>query len=144
MEYISLFFIAFLAGSFVPAASEVYFIYLMQQEYNIMLLLLAASLGNTIGGMSCYLIGRFGGRPLVKKVFKKGEHSLGFWEEKLRTKSEWTALFTWLPIVGELLSAVIGLVKGRIIPVIIFMFIGKLLRYLGLYYFSDFLKHNLF
>lgn len=142
MEYISLFFLAILAGSFVPAVSEVYFIILMQNEHSMFLLLLAASVGNTIGGMTCYFIGRYGGRPLIKKVFRKGEDKLDFWEVKLRSKSEWTALFSWLPFVGELMSAVIGLIPGRALHVTGYMFIGKLLRYIGVYYFSDFVSAN--
>ena len=142
MEYISLFTLAALAGSFIPAVSEVYFIYLMQQEHSFTLLLLSASVGNTLGGMTCYFIGRYGGRPLIKKIFRKGEEKLDEWELRLKDKSEWTALFSWLPFVGELLSAVIGLIPGRVIHVTIFMFIGKFLRYVGVYFFSDFVKNN--
>ena len=126
-----------MAGSFVPAVSEVYFIYLMQSEHDIWLLLLSASVGNTIGGMTCYFIGRYGGRALIKKVFKKGEDKLDYWEHKLRGRSEWTALFSWLPFIGEFLSAVIGLIPGRVFHVLGFMFIGKLVRYIGVYMFSD-------
>lgn len=142
MEYLSLFLLAILAGSFLPAASELYFIYLMGSEHSFILLLGAASLGNTIGGMTCYFIGRYGGRPLIKKVFNKGEDKLDLWESRLKDRSEWTALFAWLPVVGELLAAVIGLIPGRVFHVAIYMFIGKLLRYLGVYYFSDFVLKN--
>lgn len=142
MEYFSLFLLAILAGSFVPVVSELYFIYLMQSEHSFFLLMAAASIGNTIGGMTCYFIGRYGGRPLIKKYLNKGEESLDLWESRLRNKSEWTALFAWLPFVGELLSAVIGLIPGRVGHVVIFMFIGKLLRYLGVYFFSDFVVQN--
>ena len=143
MEYLSLFFVAALAGSFVPAVSEVYFIYLMQGDHSMFLLLLSASMGNTIGGMSCYFIGRYGGRTLIKKLFREGEEKLNLWERRLRGRSEWTAFFSWLPFVGELLSAVVGLIPGRLLYVLTYMYVGKLLRYVGVYYFSDFVVKNL-
>lgn len=137
MEYISLFGLSFLAGSFLPAASEVYFVYLMQQEHNLWVLLISASVGNTLGGLTCYGIARYGGRALIKKFLKEGDERLDYWEQKLRSRSEWTALFAWLPILGEVIAAVIGLIPGRIIYVIIFMFTGKLLRYVFLYQLSS-------
>lgn len=129
MMYLSLLFTAFLAGSFIPLGSEVHLLYLQNKGLNIYALLLSSSIGNTLGGMSCYYIALFGGRVLTRKYLKHSEQKLDTWSARLEGKSEWVAFFCWLPIVGEIIASVLGLLKSHQIKVWIYMFLGKLLRY---------------
>lgn len=130
MIFISLFVTSFLAGSFFPMGSEAHFLYLQDQGESLLGLLISASLGNTLGGMSCYAIARFGGIPLIKKYLKHDEQKLATWEKKLEGKSEFMAMFCWLPFVGELIATALGLVSKRTFKVLTYMYIGKLGRYL--------------
>ena len=69
MIFLGLFLTSFLAGSFVPLGSEAHLIYLANEGYSFYPLLLIATIGNTLGGLTCYLIALYGGRPLIKKYF---------------------------------------------------------------------------
>lgn len=130
MNWIFLFFISFIAGSFFPLSSEGHLVYLLSQGYNFIPLLLIASIGNTLGGMSCYFIAYLGGRPLIKKLLKYEDHKIDRWNEKLKYSSEVIAILCWLPFVGEIIATALGLISDKSLKIFIFMFIGKLARYL--------------
>ncbi len=132
VELITLFFIAFLAGSFVPLGSEAYLLFLQNKGISNELLILFATLGNTLGGLSCYAIARYGGIPLMKKYLKQSDEKIELWQKRLSGKSEWTAFFCWLPLVGELIAAVLGLISKRTLRISFYMLVGKALRYLFL------------
>lgn len=66
--YLSLFLVAFLAATVLPAQSEVLVISAQQMGYNVWLIWLSASVGNTLGSVVNYALGRFvevSGPPLV-------------------------------------------------------------------------------
>lgn len=129
MMLLSLFWISFLAGSFVPLGSEVFLLALQKDGQSIGWLLFISTLGNTLGGMSCYWIARFGGRPLIHKYLRIQANKLDRWEGRLSGKGEWIALLCWLPAVGEVFAAILGLLSKRTTPIAIYMGIGKLIRY---------------
>ena len=129
MQYLSLFFTSFLAGSFIPLGSEVLFLYLQKNDFHLYTLIFVAGLGNTLGGMTCYFIARYGGLPLIKKYLVKDEAKILSWKEKVEGRGEWLALFSWLPLVGELIPTALGLSSTRMLKICLLIFIGKTLRY---------------
>ena len=58
--YIGLFISALLAGSIIPFSSELVMIALVKVGLSPVLCVIAATLGNTVGGMTCYYMGRLG------------------------------------------------------------------------------------
>lgn len=58
--YAGLFLSALLAGSIVPFSSELVLVALVQLGLNPLGCILSAALGNTLGGMTCYYMGRLG------------------------------------------------------------------------------------
>jgi membrane protein YqaA with SNARE-associated domain len=90
--------------------------------------------------MTCYLIGSLGGKQLVIKLLSMKPEKLESWSKRA-VGSEYLALLSWLPFIGELIAAALGIVSKRWLRIIVFMFIGKLLRYafilkIGEYLFS--------
>ena len=79
-----------------------------------------ATLGNTMGGMTTYLIGRLlPNRQLNARA--------------LRVLHRWGApatFFAWLPIVGEALSAAAGWLRVNWLAALVFMAAGRLSRYI--------------
>lgn len=133
MVYLFLFFSAFLSGSFIPLASEPGLVYLVANDHNTVLLLFSASVGNTLGGMTCYLLCRLGyGHYLRFKTEK-----LEAWRQRLKDKSEPFAMLCWLPIVGELIAGALGFISDKWKQVLIYMFLGKLFRYVVVIYFYE-------
>jgi len=141
MELLLLFTISFLAGSFIPMGSEAYVLYLQNNDFSLLAILMFASIGNTLGGLSCYGLARWGGPVIVQKYLKHDQQKLKLWESRLTGKSEWVALLCWLPFVGELIATVLGFFSKKVIRVSLYMFVGKFLRYafilkVGEYFFN--------
>ena len=65
-----LFISALLAGSIVPFSSELVLVALVEVGLNPVACVLAAALGNTLGGMTCYYMGHLGKVDWIEKYFK--------------------------------------------------------------------------
>ena len=66
--YWGLFFSAFIAGSILPFSAEAVMIVLVHMGLDPVLCVAAASLGNTLGGMSCYWIGTLGKSEWITRL----------------------------------------------------------------------------
>lgn len=153
-ECLSLFVIAFFSATLLPGGSEAYFIFLLQQNpsHNWIILLITASIANTLGGMSNYFIGYF----IHKSYFQDKKKSI--WQQlfgkfkfyrtlqqQLMSSSlspmqsraqkwvknwKYPALcFSWLPLIGDLLCVFAGLYQMNSKKVLWYIFIGKSFRY---------------
>ena len=125
---LGLFIGSFLAATLLPGGSEALLVWELQQSPEETTLLWAvATLGNTLGGLSSWLIGwwlarRFPGRGLrndrqrqaLKRVARYGSPAL---------------LLSWLPIVGDPLCLAAGWSGVRLLPATLFILVGKAIRY---------------
>ena len=68
--YAGLFISALLAGSIIPFSSELVMLALVKVGLNPAICVLAATLGNTMGGMTCYYMGHLGKTDWIEKYFK--------------------------------------------------------------------------
>ena len=68
--YVGLFISALLAGSIIPFSSEIVMVALVKVGLSPALCVLSATLGNTLGGMTCYYMGRLGRIDWIEKYFK--------------------------------------------------------------------------
>jgi len=131
--YISLFFSSFLASTILPFGSEAVFGVMIHKQYNVGFCLLAATLGNTMGGLASYALGYLGKWEWLEKYF-------GIKKEKVAAKKIYAdkyggilAFLTWLPIIGDPLAVALGFFRVSFIPVVLWMTLGKFLRYLIVY-----------
>ena len=119
---------AFLAATLLPGGSEVLLVGLLNQTPSSWLeLLILASVGNTLGGITSYGLGRAGRLAKSPQDIQRRQYQYALaWIERY---GMWALLLSWLPIVGDLLCLLAGWLKIPIVPASFFMFIGKLLRY---------------
>jgi len=132
MSLVNLFFVSFLASTLLPGGSEVYFSYLVHESHISWILLISvASIGNSIGGFSNWLIGRFiESQWSIKSKGKKVQRTRD-WIEK------WGApilLLSWLPVVGDPLCLAAGYLRVHWLKSILYIMVGKTMRYSFLYY----------
>jgi len=123
MEQLAVLFAAsFAAATLVPLPSEAaLFAYLQLHPENRALAVAVATLGNTAGGMTSYMIGRLiPQRTLNVKAV-----------EWLRRYGSPVSALAWLPIVGDALSVAAGWLRINGIAVLAFMAAGRLARYLA-------------
>ena len=90
--------------------------------------ILVATAGNTLGGAISWWMG-YGAELAYERVTHRRhlQHRLLGWLERFGPR---TCLLSWLPIVGDPLCAVAGWLKLPFWPCVLYMAIGKLLRYL--------------
>jgi len=132
LGYIGLFAASFLAATIVPFSSEVVLVGLYLEGFDPFFLVLVASLGNWLGGMTSYLLGLLGKEDWLVKFFGvKKEKVLGF-SGSVKKYGYYSALLCWLPVVGDVIAVALGFFRVKVVPVAVFMLIGKMLRYIVL------------
>lgn len=129
MQYLILFLSSFLAATVIPFSSEVHLLYLATENYNPYYLLIAASVGNTLGGMSSYWLGYLCKWRWLEKYFRIKQSKVQAYQSKVEKHGVWMALLCWLPIVGDVIAVALGLFRLKWWKVLILMFLAKSLRY---------------
>ncbi len=127
----AVFTVSFVSATLLPMGSEpVLFGYIKLNPDMFWVAVLVATVGNTLGGMVDWLMG-YGASKAHEKLLGPKEHKLLKWFEKLGPKA---LLLSWLPVVGDPLCAVAGWLRLPWLPCLIYMAIGKFLRYVTMTY----------
>ena len=135
MIYLSLFFISFLAATILPFSSELTLAGLIStSNYDNLLLLVFASFGNVLGSVFNWGLGFYARNLTIKKWFPFKETQIERSSKWFSKFGKWSLLFAWLPIVGDPLTFVAGLLRVRFLDFIILVAIGKVSRYLIIFY----------
>jgi membrane protein YqaA with SNARE-associated domain len=117
----ALFAASFAAATLFPLPSEAaLFAYLKAYPEHTALAIAVATLGNTAGGMTTFLLGR-----LVpnRRIDNQAVRLLHRWGAPI-------TFFVWLPIVGDALSAAAGWLRVNWVAALAFMAAGRLSRYI--------------
>ncbi|MFK5891682.1 MAG: YqaA family protein [Pseudomonadota bacterium] len=137
-ELVTLFFISFLSSTLLPGGSEAHLSWLViNSTYPLFYLLLIASIGNTLGGFSNWLLGYFINHSLVrkfkqKKTIRNKRYLIA--RSWIKKWGVYTLLFSWLPLIGDLLCLLAGIYKLKWLNCLIAILIGKSIRYALLIY----------
>ena len=139
MEYLYLFLNSFISATLFPLGSEALLLYYLSQNLNYILLLLFASIGNTMGSIFNYWLGLKGEKYLINKNILK-EKNIKKYKNYFDKYGAFTLLLSWMPIIGDGFTFVAGMLKYDIKRFIILVFLAKTFRYISLiytyYYFS--------
>ena len=128
--YLGLFLSAFLSASILPFSSEVVLIGLLATEsYSSIILWGMASLGNVAGACLNWWLGRFCLIWKNKSWFPVSQKQLDKSESWFLRYGVWTLLFAWLPIIGDPLTVIAGIMRVNFRLFIILVAIGKAGRY---------------
>jgi len=127
--YVGLFLASFLASTILPFGSEGLLSLLVYKKFNILSLVLVASVGNFLGACTSYYIGLKGGR-LVEKYLRFDPKEIEKAEKIFSKYGSFVLLFTWLPFIGDAITVVGGILKINFRIFSIFVFTGKFIRYL--------------
>lgn len=130
--YVGLFISALLAGSIIPFSSELVLVALVNVGLSPAVCVLSAALGNTVGGMTCYYMGRLGRIDWIEKYFKVKKKKIDRMQHFLQGKGALMAFFAFLPFVGEAIAIALGFMRSNLMLTTVSMFIGKLLRYMAM------------
>ena len=133
MIYLVLFASALISATLFPLGSEALLIYDIKEGYNLYLLIAVATIGNTLGSVINYFLGLKGEEYLISKNFLKEKYIIKskYYFDKYGSIS---LLFSWLPIIGDPITFVAGILKYDFKKFLVLVFIAKLSRYLVLAY----------
>lgn len=123
--YIGLFFGAMLAATLIPMSSDVQLVALLTTGADPVWAVAAAAAGNWLGGMLGYGLGRLGKLSWLKMSEDKIEKQ----RARIERWGAWLAFFTWLPLLGDVMSVGLGFYRINLPRVAVFMFLGKSARY---------------
>ena len=127
--YLGLFISALLAGSIVPFSSELVMGALVAMGLEPWLCVLAATLGNTLGGPTCYWLGRLGRIDWIEKYLGVKREKVERVQRFLQGRGALMAFFAFLPFVGEAIAVALGFMRSNLWLTTVSMFAGKLARY---------------
>lgn len=132
--YPGLFLVSFLASTVLPLSSEAFVVLLITRNFNIYSVILVASVGNFLGACTSYYIGLAGRMHIIQKYFRVSDVHLEHAEGWFKKYGSWSLLFTWLPVVGDALPVMAGIMELKFTIFSILVFTGKFLRYAALAY----------
>lgn len=132
MSYFSLFLTSFASATLLPGGSEALFLYLLSEHLNPILLLIVATLGNTLGSFVNFLLGKYATDFALSKGYMKEKHLIKA-SSLFEKYGAWSLLFSWLPIIGDPLTFVAGIVRYSWWKFLIIVGFAKFARYIFVY-----------
>lgn len=129
LAYLSLFISGLLAATLFPASSEVLLLALQQQGYQPLWLFVAATAGNTLGACINWYLGVKLLSFQHKRWFPVSVAALDRAQQQFQRFGSWSLLFAWLPVVGDPLTLIAGVLKVRFRLFLLLVALGKAARY---------------
>lgn len=130
---------AFLAGSFFPFSSEAVMAGLQAAGLEPLPLVIYGSIGNVLGSLFNYGVGRMGKMEWIEKYLHVKQESLDKAERFMAGRGAWMGFFAFLPLLGSAITIVLGLTRANFGISILSITLGKVLRYIVLVYGLSFL-----
>jgi membrane protein YqaA with SNARE-associated domain len=127
--YLSLFLIAFVAATLLPAYSEVVFAGLLAAGHQPAALWAWATAGNTLGAVVNYVIGRYLLRFQDRRWFPFRPGTLGRAQRWFQRYGVWSLLMAWAPVGGDALTFIAGVMRVRFGIFLALTALGKGTRY---------------
>ena len=132
--YLGMLAAAFLAGSFFPFSSELVMVGLMAAGLDPFLLVVYGTVGNVLGSVFNYGVGYMGRIDWIEKYLHVRKEKLERTRQFLAGRVAWMGILAFLPILGSVVTIVLGLMRANMTITFISITIGKFLRYLLLVY----------
>ncbi|SCW87936.1 membrane protein YqaA, SNARE-associated domain [Rhizobium mongolense subsp. loessense] len=131
--YASLFLVALGAATILPMQSEPVLVGLvLSGKFSWILLLMVASVGNTLGSVVNWFLGRGIERFRDRRWFPVSEKTLEYSSVWYHKYGRWSLLLSWMPLFGDALTVVAGVLCEPLLTFTILVFIAKTGRYVVL------------
>lgn len=132
-SYVGLFLAAFGAATLLPMQSEAVLVgMLLSGQYVASTLLAVATFGNVLGSALNWILGRSIERLRHKRWFPVNEDKLEKAQQSYLRYGRWSLLLSWVPIIGDPLTVVAGVMREPLWSFLLIVTLAKGLRYLVL------------
>ena len=130
-SYLGLFLAAFGTASLLPMQSEAVLVgMLLSGKYAALTLLAIATLGNVLGSVLNWLLGRSVERFRHKRWFPVSEQKLDRAQQFYLRYGRWSLLLSWMPIIGDPLTMIAGVMREPLWSFVLIVTLAKGTRYL--------------
>jgi membrane protein YqaA with SNARE-associated domain len=136
-SYLLLFGSAFLAATILPFYSEVVLFALLREGGDPVVLVIVATLGNTLGAVVNWLLGRYLLHFRDRRWFYFSSAQIEKAQHWFQRYGFWSLLLAWMPIGGDALTLVAGIMNVRLGLFLLLVGTGKALRYVSVVYLTD-------
>jgi membrane protein YqaA with SNARE-associated domain len=128
--YIGLFVTALVAATVFPAQSEAVLVgMILSGDYSVLALTAVASVGNTLGAVVNWYLGRSVERLKDRPWFPVRLDKLARAQSWYRRYGKWTLLASWVPLVGDAITVVAGVMREPLPVFVLLVGIAKTARY---------------
>jgi len=139
ISYLLLFGSAFLAATLLPFYSEVLLYALLRAGGDPVMLVLVATLGNTLGAVVNWLLGLYLLKFQDRRWFYFSRAQIDTAQRWYQRYGFWSLLLAWMPVGGDALTLIAGVMKVRLWLFLLLVGTGKGLRYMSVVYIADWL-----
>ncbi|MCE4364792.1 YqaA family protein [Xanthomonas hortorum] len=129
MTYLSLFALALIAATLLPAQSETALVALLLRGDSALGLVAAASIGNVLGSLINWWLGREALRFQAKRWFPIEASALLRAQAWYGKYGKWSLLLSWMPIIGDPLTLAAGVMREPLRVFLPLVAIAKTTRY---------------
>ena len=136
LGYFGLFVAAFLAATILPLSSEIVLGALLLNGLSPIALIIVATTGNVLGSLTNYGLGYWVSLGLIKKWLKISEEEFVRAEQRFERYGLISLCFAWVPVIGDPLTVVAGVLRIRLFWFVVLVTGGKLMRYIAVSYFA--------
>ncbi|MEP3917643.1 YqaA family protein [Ascidiaceihabitans sp.] len=133
IAYTTLFASALIAATILPLQSEAVLVALMLDGMRpVAVLLMVATFGNVLGAVVNWGLGRFLVRFKDRRWFPASQNRLQQAERWYRRYGLWSLLASWVPIIGDPITVIAGVLRAPFWPFLALVTVAKAGRYLVL------------
>jgi len=131
IAYIGLFFSALVAATILPMQSEAVLVALLTTSaYSVPTLIIVATIGNVLGSVLNWYLGGYLRRFESHRWFPSSQSQTKRAQIWYTRYGRWTLLGSWLPIIGDPITVVAGIMKEPLLPFLLLVTIAKSTRYI--------------
>ena len=129
--YLGLFLAALAAATLLPTQSEAALVgLLLTDSYSVSFLVTVASVGNVLGSLINWVLGRGIERFRERSWFPVSPRTLERASTLYHRYGRWSLLASWVPIIGDPLTVVAGVLREPVWSFLLLVSVAKLGRYL--------------
>lgn len=134
LSYVGLFAVSFLSATLYPMASEAFVTGFLLADFSPLWVFVIATLGNTLGALSTYVLAFLGKNFIVERYFAKSLIKLQKYDFNFKKFGALFAFLSFLPVFGDIFVLGLGFVKYPFFKAVFFITLGKALRYAFIVY----------
>lgn len=134
LSYLALAITSFLASTLLPISSEILVALYVNFKFNVITVLIVATIFNSLGSLTTYAIAYLGLNKILHRYYKNKLKRVQNFRVYIQKYGFLLAFFTFLPVIGDLFALTLGFYKYKLTKAILFITLGKFTRYCFIIY----------